>query len=108
MRKALAKRLFSIFFLSIFLSKMVISIAPLIIAHLDSKSVNSVIMQLEIEHPKSVDVKDSAIKEFLNLHTLSITPLNPLLILMPVIVISDHDKHIRSFYPVVPTPPPNV
>lgn len=108
MRKALAKKLFSIFFLSIFLSKMVISIAPLIIAHLDSECVNNVIMQLEIEHPKSVDVKDAAIKEFLNLHTITIAALHPLVILMPVIMISDHDKHIRSFYPVVPTPPPNV
>ena len=87
---------------------MVISIAPLIVAHLDSESVNKVIMQLEIEHPKSVDVKDATMKEFLNLHTFNISPLNPLIILMPVIVIADHDKHIRSFYPVVPTPPPNV
>lgn len=106
MKRFIAKRVFSIIFLSIFMSKMVISVAPLIIAHIDSKSMNAVIMQLEIEHPKSADVKDSAMKEFLNLHTLKIGTEIPVLVLMRA-YIDDHTKHIRVFYPSVPTPPPN-
>lgn len=88
------------------MSKMVISVAPLVIAHIDSKSMNAVIMQLEIEHPKSIDVKDSAIKEFLNLNTLKIGSISPVLVLMRVFV-DDHTKHLPVFYPSVPTPPPN-
>lgn len=107
MKRFVAKKTFSIIFLSIFLSKMVISVAPLVIAHIDSKSMNAVIMQLEIEHPKSTDVKDTAIKEFLNLNTFRIGYLNPFLILTRVFI-DDHNKHLRVFYPSVPTPPPNV
>lgn len=107
MRRFSAKKVFSIIFLAIFISKMVISVAPLVIAHIDSKSMNAVIMQLEIEHPKSSDVKDSAIKEFLNLNTLKIGYVSPVLVLMRVFI-DDHTKHIRVFYPSVPTPPPNV
>ncbi|PRY54427.1 hypothetical protein B0I27_102193 [Arcticibacter pallidicorallinus] len=106
MRRFIAKKVFSIIFLSIFMSKMVISVAPLVIAHIDSKSMNAVIMQLEIEHPKSADVKDSAIKEFLNLNTIKIGSISPVLVLMRVFV-DDHTKHRRVFYPSVPTPPPN-
>lgn len=106
MKNFIAKKVFSIIFLSIFMSKMVISVAPLIIAHLDSKSMNAVIMQLEIEHPKSADVKDSTMKEFLNLNTIKLGPVSPVLVLMRVFI-DDHTKHIRVFYPSVPTPPPN-
>lgn len=107
MKKFIAKKVFSIIFLSIFMSKMVISVAPLIIAHIDSRSMNAVIMQLEIEHPKSTDVKDSAMKEFLNLNTIKVASISPVLVLMRLFV-DDHTKHIRAFYPSVPTPPPNV
>jgi hypothetical protein len=89
------------------MTKMAISVAPLVIAHIDSKSMNAVIMQLEIEHPKSSDVKDSTMKEFLNLNTLRIGYVTPVLVLMRVFI-DDHTKHIRVFYPSVPTPPPNL
>lgn len=107
MTRYVANKVFSIIFLSIFLSKMVISVAPLVIAHIDSKSMNAVIMQLEIEHPKSLDVKDSVVKEFLNFNTFRIGYVSPFLILKRVFI-DDHNKHFRVFYPSVPTPPPNV
>lgn len=107
MKKPVANIFFSMLFLSIFLCKMVISVAPLVIAHLDKKSVNDVIMQLEIEHPKSADAKDAGKKDFLNLNAIKIAPLSPVLVLMRYLKLSDHDKHIPAFYPSVPTPPPN-
>lgn len=94
-------------FLSIFVSKMVISVAPLIIAHIDSEAVNAVIMQLEIEHPKSSDAKESAAKEYITLNSISITLPSPVWILKPVTVNTAQDKHVQAFFPSVPTPPPN-
>ncbi|MBC7915560.1 MAG: hypothetical protein H7Y07_15725, partial [Pyrinomonadaceae bacterium] len=70
MTKEIAKKLFSILFLSIFLLKMVISVAPLIISHFDKQAVNAVIMQLEIENnAKSNDAKESAVKEYFTINT---------------------------------------
>jgi len=109
MKKALAKKLFSILFLSIFFSKMVISVAPIIIAHFDARSVNAVIMQVEIEHnTKPTDVKELSIKEYLSLCGFTINLISPVLVLKPVRLNTEQAKHITVFYPPVPTPPPNV
>ncbi len=107
MKKTIAKKLVSILFLSIFLSKMVISVAPLIIVHLDPEAVNAVIMQLEIEHPKSSDAKECGSKEYITLNALCLTLPSPVWILRPATVSTDHDKHVQAFFPSVPTPPPN-
>lgn len=108
MKKVIAKKVISILFLSIFVSKMVIAVAPLIIAHFDSRTVNAVIMQLEIEHSKPADGKESSLKEYIALTSYSYTILSPAWTLFSLTVNRGHDKHHPPFYPSVPTPPPNV
>lgn len=109
MRKEVSSILFSVLFLSIFTIKMVLSVAPLIMAHFDKQAVNAVIMQLEIEHnAKSNDVKESTVKEYFTLSNFGITLSHPIQLTLSSMISSDHDKHVRAFYPPVPTPPPNV
>ncbi|WP_207428232.1 hypothetical protein [Pedobacter sp. SYSU D00535] len=109
MKKEAASHILSIVFLSVFFVKMVISVAPIVIAHFDRESANAVIMQLEIEHsPKASDSKEVSVKEYFTnaAHVLFSPSLT--FILKAEDISSDHKKHIQSFYPSVPTPPPNV
>ena len=104
MFKEVAKRSFSNFFLFIFFAKMVISVAPLFFGNLDGKSLYSVIMQIEIEHqtPKGSEAKLEEIQTF-HQHNIS----RPLLEDGSSTVFSYMNNHVQSFYPSVPTPPPN-
>ena len=86
---------------------MVISVAPLIIAHLDSKTVNAVIMQLEIEHPKGADAKETSVKEFLAFSSFAFSVPKPVLTFLTDGLNTEQDRHLQAFYPSVPTPPPN-
>jgi hypothetical protein len=109
MKKRTGKFFFSIVFLTVFFLKMVLSVAPLIVAHFDKQAVNAVIMQLEIEnHAKPGEVKDSSIKEYLTLIHFRLTQMSPTLLVLPSMISVDHDVHVQAFYPSVPTPPPNV
>lgn len=109
MKKELARVIFSGLFLFIFFVKMVISIAPLIVKHCDKKSINAVIMQLEIENntKESDQAKEKVEKDYVN-------PLK-FLVLDSRFTQSLESKtptfndmgHKQSFYPAVPTPPPN-
>lgn len=105
MFKEIAKKIFSTVFLFIFFAKMAISVAPLIIAHMDEKSVYSVIMQLEIEHqtPKGAEAKWEEFQT-LSQYNFSQLPIE----LINNTVCSFDNSHVQSFYPSVPTPPPNV
>ena len=89
---------------------MLISITPLITVHLDSKIMNSVIMQLEIETntSKGADqAKDSLNKgEFLS-GTYKFNFDEPLQIMFPTKYITLQDLNIEVFYPRIPSPPPN-
>ncbi|SDM94600.1 hypothetical protein SAMN05421813_1303 [Daejeonella rubra] len=110
MKKELARLIFSIVFLFIFFIKMVISIAPLLADHLDSKIVNAVIMQLEIEthSSKGADqAKDSLNKgEWLSgLYKFNFEQPHKLIANKEYIAMQDY--HIEAFYPTIPTPPPN-
>lgn len=107
MRKAIGKKIISLLFLSIFFGKMTISVAPLIIAHLDSEAVNAVIMQLEIEHSKASDGKEFSAKEFIMFDTFCLNLTRPPAIITSIQINTDQDKHNQLFYPSVPTPPPN-
>lgn len=110
MKKETAKRLFSYVFLFIFFAKMVISVAPLVVIHIDSTVVKAVIMQLEIEN-HSTKGADQA-KDNLNkgewLSGLSKFNFN-----RPQVDIAmkrfnfSRNYPIQAFYPSVPTPPPN-
>jgi hypothetical protein len=89
---------------------MVISIAPLIANHLDSKIVNAVIMQLEIEtnSTKGADqAKDSLTKgEWLSGFYKFNFEQSPKLI-TSIGYLAFQDNHIELFYPTIPSPPPN-
>lgn len=108
MREEKTKKFFSVLFLAIFCLKMLISIAPLLIAHFDRTAVNAVIMQLEIENnAKQGDVKEATIKEFLTFNNSRLAFSHPVIVVLPSMICVDHDKHLQAFYPSVPTPPPN-
>jgi len=88
---------------------MFISIAPIIAAQLDAKSVNAAIMQLEIENDcKPADIKEISIKEYLTVTNYQIYLVRPVFEVKMLSGNDDHAKHIQPFYPTVPTPPPNV
>ena len=104
MFKEIAKKIFSAVFLFIFFAKMAISVAPLLFGNLDDESIYSVIMQLEIEHqtPKGSEGKWDEI--------LIINHFNfcqPLSAVSKSKIFTFQDRHVQSFYPPVPTPPPN-
>lgn len=110
MRKSLARLIFSFVFLFIFFVKMFISIAPVIANHLDSKIVNAVIMQLEIEtnSSKGADqAKDSLTKgEWLSgLYKFNFEQAPELIANKKYSAMQDY--RIESFFPTIPTPPPN-
>jgi hypothetical protein len=108
MKRVAINRFFSIVFLTIFFSKMVISIAPVIAAHFDVNSVKAAILQLEIENDsKPVDVKEISVKEYLSVINYHVYLDRPVQILPVVNGNNDHAKHHQPFYPPVPTPPPN-
>ena len=101
-------RLYSAIFLTIFFCKMVIAVAPVIVAQFDSKSVYAAIMQLEIENDcKPVDVKEMSVKEYLTVTNYYVYLERPVRVILATTGNDDHAKHIQPFYPPVPTPPPN-
>jgi len=109
MYKAISRKLFSILFITVFFCKMVISIAPIIVAHFDPCSVNAAIMQLEIENEtKPTDIKEMSVKEYLTVTSFDLQLVHPVHILQVTSGNDDHAKHLQPFYPSVPTPPPNV
>jgi hypothetical protein len=108
MKRDFEKKLFSIIFLGVFFLKMLLTIAPLIAAQFDKQQINAVIMQLEIEsNAKSNDVKESSAKEYFTLNCFKFSLLHPTRFMLPEMISVDHGKHVRAFYPSVPTPPPN-
>ncbi len=88
---------------------MLISAAPLIVAHLDPDSINAVIMQLEIEdNSKPTDVKELSVKEYLTVTSYNDFVPSFVFLESQSVFNEDHSKHMQAFYPPVPTPPPNV
>lgn len=104
-----AFRLFvsKLFFL-VFVTKMILSVAPLVV-HLDKATVNSIILQLELENETKETTKDSNVKKgvdgnyIYNFESirLSNTECNLKYYVKP-------RHYITSFYPSVLTPPPNI
>jgi hypothetical protein len=97
-------------FLSIFTAKMMISVAPVFVAHLDKTMMNDVIMQVEVEHGadsdagknlKHIDCKQDihAINAYLPLRYHFYVNNN---------YIEHFKRYINPFHPAVPTPPPNL
>lgn len=88
---------------------MVISVAPIIASFLDSKCVYGVIMQTEIENDASPDVikiKKELSKEFFHpTYIFAIANFDDLASIK--LVALNVEAHCQTFYPTVPTPPPN-
>lgn len=111
MRISQKRRLYCFLFLAIFFAKMAISIGPIYANFYDSEHVMAVILQLEIENNSDkANTNDSNMEKFAKEFTtyidwnIFLTPLQHLFIKK---YITDEDTHIKSFYPSVPTPPPN-
>jgi len=111
MRTKKVRKLYSVLFLTIFFLKMVISIAPIYASLYDSRHVMAVILQLEIEnHSGKSNCSDTNTenftKEFATMvdWNISMTPLRYLAVKQYAV---DDDTSVKSFYPSVPTPPPN-
>jgi hypothetical protein len=104
-----SKKIFSYIFLFIFFAKMMITLSPLIIKHFDREIMNAVIMQLEIEnHAKGgSDMSKELFKDYLYSATES-TFLRTLQCLIAAPSVDNEAAHLRTFFPSVPTPPPNV
>jgi Na+(H+)/acetate symporter ActP len=102
--------LISLMFICIFLIKMTISVAPVFLM-LNNKTVNAVIMQLELE---AKDEKDAAEKDLMKdkkffdedivFHCYALTPI---LIENNILHNQEHALFLQTYHPVVPTPPPN-
>ena len=105
--KLIFKKLFSCIFLFIFFVKILITLTPLITEHFDPKTMHAIIMQLEIENSKGEDTtKDSLKKEYVG--EISLADFSRFHHHSNSIEFTDdEDNHLRTFYPSVPTPPPN-
>lgn len=111
MRISQKRKIYSLLFSFIFLAKMVMSIAPIYASLYDSNHVMAVILQLEIENhsgkSNSADLtNENFSKEFATVVNWDIF-LTPMRYLSIKQYILDDDISIKSFYPSVPTPPPN-
>lgn len=104
------KILIGMLFLTIFLIKMVISLAPVFL-YLDNKTVTAVILQLELESKADKDslekdaVKEKKVFDETYMHVLAYQSfLNG----VKVLYNSEHCLYKQVHHPQVPTPPPNV
>lgn len=102
--------IFAKLFFAIFFAKMFISTVPIFI-QFDRDALLQVVMQLEIENNNGKSgagdqVKDIFAKGYLRLAThFGLQP--PTHLTTQVNFIANDARHIRAFYPAVPTPPPN-
>ncbi len=105
-------RLFIVFaFLGIFTVKMLISVAPVFVAHMDKQVMNDVIMQVELEHGSDGD-SGKTLKFVDGKHH----DLQAIQSYLPVryhfhvnnSFIEHFKRYVNPFHPAVPTPPPNL
>ncbi len=111
MNRKFRSLVYSLLFFAIFIAKMIISTAPIVL-DLDKKVVNAAILQLELENNSkesgsdAKDINDFLKKgtEFIHVYDFVICP--------PVFTekVSHHQflrAYIKTYFPSVPTPPPN-
>lgn len=97
-------------FLGIFSIKMIISGAPVFFNHIDKEIMNSVIMQIEVEHSADGDTGKAKVKLFD--YRIEMHYDHSFSAVLSHFGISngflDHFKrYFDPFHPSVPTPPPN-
>lgn len=102
------KVLTAILFITIFFSKMVISVAP-VIFHLDNKVVNAVIMQLENETKEKDTTEKDTIKEKKSFDEYYTQLIRFNVHVLEVNILHNQETLIyhKAYFPSVPTPPPN-
>ena len=111
MSTAITREIYAKLFFAIFFAKMAISTAPIFVHGFDKEALLQVVLQLEIENNNGKSglgdqVKDIFAKGYFKLATtISLQP--PADYTIEANFIMDDARHIRAFYPAVPTPPPN-
>jgi len=90
---------------------MFISTAPIFVHNFDKEALLQVVLQLEIENNNGKSGLGDQVKDifakgyFKSVMAISLQPPADYTIEANFIV--DDARHIRAFYPTVPTPPPN-
>jgi len=103
---------YGLFFLSIFLVKMAISTAPVFLS-IDKRVVNAVILQLELENNAKENPSENKDNNNLFKKGIDFIHYNDFEI-AHILTIDDIDCHfvskqyIKTFFPTVLTPPPNL
>jgi hypothetical protein len=99
----------AIIFLSVFCAKMLISAAPVFLQKVDKELVNSVIMQVELEHGS--DSETGKTIKYVDFKIINHTYHS----YMPVVYdfmltnsfLNHSKRYVNPYHPSVPTPPPN-
>ncbi|WP_353137720.1 hypothetical protein [Pseudopedobacter sp.] len=107
MSKATIKKRIAIIFLMVFSAKMVLSVAPLFI-NIDKTTVNAVILQLELENETHENSKDTNVKKAIDIYGVYDLSLLPIEMDVKTKYHIKPRNYIESFFPSVPTPPPNI
>ncbi|TFF38778.1 hypothetical protein [Mucilaginibacter psychrotolerans] len=98
-----------ILFMSIFVAKMAISIAPAFLC-LDNKAVNAVIMQLEHESKtEKEDPEKDTFKEkkVFDENFMHFVAYRTFVVETNVLHNQENTLYAQVYHPIVPTPPPN-
>src|SRR5690606_37120463 len=110
MSTKVTRTIFAKLFFAIFFAKMFISTVPIFI-QFDRDALLQVVLQLEIENNNGKSgigdqVKDIFTKGYFRLAShVGLQP--PVQLAMQANFLANDARHIRAFYPAVPTPPPN-
>lgn len=111
MSTQVTRKIYVILFFSIFFAKMLISSAPIFVNDFDRQALLRVVLQLEIENNNGKSgLGDQAKELFTKFYAKDLTFLQSMLpshYLKDTNFVADDERHIRAFYPAVPTPPPN-
>jgi len=98
-------------FLAIFSAKMVISGAPVFLSHIDKEIMNSVIMQIELEHSSDGEGGGKAKVKLcdykIDFHYDYNFSAELVLVKVSNSFIDHFKRYVDPFHPSVPTPPPN-
>ncbi len=96
-------------FVGIFTAKMIISIAPAFSLKFDSVMMNSVIMQLEVEHGEKDSGKSGVKLVETKLFCSSTYTFSPIVkgYALNNSFIEHSKRYLDPYHPSVPTPPPN-
>ncbi|MBK1439742.1 hypothetical protein JHJ32_07090 [Parapedobacter sp. ISTM3] len=109
MSTKIKREIYAKLFFAIFFSKMVISTAPIFMHGFDRQALLQVVLQLEIENnngKSGLGDQDFFAKDYTkSISCFMLQP--PAESTIKTTYITDDERHIRAFYPAVPTPPPN-